>query len=131
MAARSTAPEDSYRLYFDNRPGYFYVRIACGDLELKTSKRIVLLVVEELRKTDHKKLLVKLDVGERLSLADSFWLAFYYCNLLSEGDRIAVVDGIPGHDELNHFADAAANNLDLKRQTFHSVEDAEQWLASN
>lgn len=129
MAARSTATEDPYRLHFENRPGYFFVRIVCGDLELKTSKRAVLRVVEELRKTSHNKLLVELDVGERLSLADTFWLAFYYCNLLSEGDRIAVVDGIHGNEELNHFADAAANNLDLTRQTFHSVEEAEQWLA--
>lgn len=131
MAASSTAPEVSYRLKFENRPGYFYVHIKCWDPDLNTYRAIVREGAKELEKTGHIKILAELDVPTRLSTAEAFWLTTEFPDLGLEDKLLAVVDARHNDEALNRFGDAAAHNLEITRRTFTSVEEAEQWLASN
>lgn len=131
MAASKASLEVPYRLEFENRPGYFYIYIKCGRLDLKTTKAIVREGAKELNKTAYKKVLVELDVDKRLSTADIFWLAAGFPDLGLEEYRFAVVDARLEHEASNDFADAAARSNEIRRRTFTSIEEAEQWLALN
>jgi hypothetical protein len=130
MTAFKSTSEPSFLLKFEDRPDYFYIYLRSGKLDLETSKAFVRDGAAELKKTDHKKVLVELDVEERLSHAGIFWLASGFPDLGLEDYVFAVVDRRLEHQAVNEFADAAAYNNEVTRRTFTSLKEAEEWLES-
>ena len=131
MIAKKAMYEKPYKIECEDRPGYFYIHFKCGKLDLDCTRAFVREAAAELKRSGREKVLVELDVEERLSDADTFFLASEFPDLGFQDHRFAVVDARPGNEELNHFADAAAHNHEVTRRTFTLVEEAEQWLASN
>ena len=131
MTAFKSSSGPPYVLRCEHRPEYFYIYLRAGKLDLETSRAFVREGAAELKKTDHKKVLVELDVEARLSHAETFWLASGFPDLGLEDYAFAVVDRRLEHQDVNDFADAAAFNNEVTRRTFTSFEKAEQWLKLN
>ena len=130
MSDDSASPYVPYVVEYENRPGYFFVHITSGNPDLRTSRKVVREAHEERVKSGHNKVLVLLDIHERMPFADIFWLASELPELGLLDRTLAVVDANPEHEPYERFAEAAANYFDFQRQGFASIEEAEQWLAS-
>lgn len=118
----------SYELTFEERPQYLYALIEGEEDSYAISKAFWIEIVEKLKTTDYKKVLIHEKLVDMVSVNDVFQLVSEFPQLGITDYIVAFVDEVLDHKAVNEFGEVLAVNLDLHGKVFNSVERAEKWL---
>lgn len=119
-----------YKITFEHRPLYLYAYISGEKDSYEISKQFWLDVLEEVKKTSYKKVLIEEDIVEEISLGEVYQLASEIPQMGFFGIRVAFVDRFLEHQASNEFGELVAVNRGFYGKVFNSFETGEKWLLS-
>lgn len=122
------SPEKQYRLTFEQRDGYLYAYVEGEQDNYEISKAYWQEVVDEVVRTDAKRVLIDENIVESASMAEVFKLASEIPTMGFGGTYVAFVDRYLDQAEINEFAELVAVNRGLNGKIFNNEELAVEWL---
>jgi hypothetical protein len=127
-ALRKNVQDDSCVLTIENRRRYLYIRVDGEHDNAEISTRMWKQVATTCRQTGQRKVMVVEAIEENIELAEAYDTVWdrrldEFANL-----KIAFVDLIEEHHEVNEFVNNCTRNRGLNIRLFRSIAAAEDWL---
>ena len=119
-----------YLLRFERRRGYLFVRVEGTHDSANLSLHYWDQVKRLCKQLDYHRLLVVERLRRQISLNDAFDFACRFDYEAFEGVRIAFVDLLPKHADINEFTAGMSVRHGLDVKIFNDVAPAKQWLLS-
>lgn len=125
---RKTRQDDSCVLTIENRQHYLYIRVDGERDNADITTRMWKQVATTCRQTGQRKVMVVEAIEENIELADAYDTVWDRRLDEFDGLKIAFVDLIEEHHEVNEFVNNCTRNRGLNIRLFRSIEAAEDWL---
>ncbi|MEW6361128.1 MAG: hypothetical protein AB1477_03305 [Acidobacteriota bacterium] len=123
--------DKGYRIYFEDRGDYLFVRIE-GEFDSVTiSNSYWREIGEKCEELKPRRLFVEEDLRQQVdSVADIYQVASEIFHRSLFGIKIAFFDTQPDHHQKNIFAELVARNMGLNVRIFDNKDAAMDWLMS-
>jgi hypothetical protein len=120
-----------YRLKFEERPSYLYVRVE--GLEPRPSKAVDYLrdITSACQRNDCRRVVIEKNVSGRLAVWDIFSVATRFPLMGSKLTKIAVVDEHLQRSERSEFSVMVGRESGLDLHVFTNVAEAESWVTDD
>lgn len=126
----SDAQKKLYKIEFEERTDYLFVRVSGDKDSYEISKQFWLEIAERCRLKNRDRVLVFENIKECVSETDMYRIASELPQMGFSGVRIAFVDCYQEQQPVNEFGGIVAGNRGISGRVFNNVEDAEKWLLS-
>lgn len=117
-----------YMLRFEKRSGYLMIRID----GVHDSANLTIHYWDQInricKELNYKKILVVERLRRQVSLEEAFNVACRFNYEAFEGIKIAFVDMLPKHSEINEFTARMSANHGLNIKVFEQIPSAREWL---
>lgn len=124
----STRP---YRLTFQELDDYLYAFVEGEQDSYEISSAFWHEVADKALEIGAKRVLIEENIEMVVSFADVFKLATELASMNFGGARVAFVDRLLDHQEINEFGELVAVSRGFNGGVFNDVETARRWLLSS
>ena len=128
IAAMQRPTTKPYKLKFEERPSYLYVRVEGSERRPSRAADYLKEITSECRRSDCSRVVIEKHVLGRLAMWDIFSVATGFPLMGSKLTKIAVVDEHLKRSERNEFSVMVGRESGLDLHVFTNVAEAENWV---
>ena len=125
---RKNRQDDSCVLTIENRQHYLYIRVDGERDNAEITTRMWKQVATICRQTGQTKVMLVEAIEENIDLDEAYDTVWDRRYDEFDGLKIAFVDLIEEHHEVNEFVNKCTRNRGLNIRLFRSIKAAENWL---
>jgi hypothetical protein len=121
------SPIASYRLTFEERPGYLYAKIQADTIDRETALAYLGEVAAKCAELGSHRLLLDRDIPAMMSDADIFFTTKDFADMM-KGKRVAFLNPYMQNTEDLNFSITIATNRGAEFHLHKDLAEAEAWL---
>ena len=121
-------PPGTYDLKIEARPQYLFASVQAKSIDAETVVSYMSEILDVFDRKMYFRLLLKKDIPDALELDDYATVANWVTAKGLKGIKIAIVDEVPDHADINRKGESAARKIGLNIRFFNRSSPAIHWL---